>query len=107
MTTHDAPDRWSLTALLPLLWLVLTIGCSPVALTEAGKNVRTITSDPPATCEDIGTVYGRGDSEEIKNGMRNEAAEKGANYVRMETYNPMTAGGSGTAFRCPTAAANK
>lgn len=63
-------------------------------------------SDPPAECEEVGSVSASGykcfggDEACAKDSMRNDAADMGANYVRYETYNP-NSGGSGTAYRCP------
>ncbi|MCB9489995.1 MAG: DUF4156 domain-containing protein [Deltaproteobacteria bacterium] len=64
-------------------------------------------SDPPDGCEEIGQVRGEPAGmgpatpmESAKIDMRNEAAEMGANYVRMEAV--MQNGAvEGTAYKCP------
>ena len=86
-----------------VLGLALCGGGCAAGLTEAGAQVKLMKADPPSTCEEVGGVsgYAIGPSyqDALKNKLRNEAAGKGANYVRLET---LTSDGnaSGTAFRC-------
>jgi hypothetical protein len=74
------------------------------SLTEAGARVKLMKADPPPTCTEVGSVsgykVGPNYQDRLKNDLRNDAADKGANYVRLET---LTSDGnaSGTAFRCP------
>lgn len=60
--------------------------------------------DPPAGCAEAGGVsgytIGPDYQEKNKNKLRNEAATKGANYVRLE-QNDSDGNASGTAYRCP------
>ena len=96
----------TVTFLLLFAVLVTFTACA-IALTDAGKAVRVMKSDPPSNCREIGGVTGsagglQGDPKVIqnaKNDMRNNAAKMGANYVRFETasINSVT----GTAYRCP------
>ena len=85
------------------LTLAPLLGCYTVPLSEGGKRVLLMKSDPPPDCREVGSVAARGDDEEIKVGMRHAAAKKGGNYVRMEAFNPLTSTGTGTAFRCANA----
>lgn len=83
----------------------LLVGCS-TALTDSGKRVQLMKSDPPSECTEVGGVDGRSGSEDTaKNDMRNKAAELGANYVRYEsTGYPNFGWGrtvNGTAYKCP------
>ena len=67
-------------------------------------------TDPPASCEEIGGVRGLGSGwaespeENAKTEVRNNAAERGANVVRLETmtktpdYGHVTM--TGTAHKC-------
>lgn len=86
-----------------ILGLVST-GCGGGTLTEAGARVKLMKADPPQSCAEVGGVsgykVGPDYQDRLKNGLRNDAAEKGANYVRLET---LTSDGnaSGTAYRCP------
>jgi len=90
------------------LFGVLVVACSPLALTDAGKNVKLLKADPPKACFDIGPVDGtvpesdtgmsREEFSKIK--VRNNAAERRADYVRIDrVYEDGTI--AGTAFRCP------
>ena len=84
-----------------------TVACGG-SLTEAGARVKLMKADPPQACTEVGSVsgykVGPNYQERLKNDLRNDAAGKGANYVRLET---LTSDGnaSGTAFRCPDQAA--
>lgn len=79
-------------------------------LTPAGTAVKLMKSDPPAACTEIASVDGRsaelagGGHEGAKNRLRNNAGEKGANYVRIESVE--SSGNArvvytGTAYKCP------
>ena len=97
---YVAPMRdWSFAALA----LMLSFGCYTETLTEAGKAVQVMESDPPAGCREVGSVAGRGDAEQIKINLRNAAASKGGNYVRLETFDVANETTTGTAFRCADA----
>lgn len=96
-----SPMRIALRAGCLVAVLVSATGCAS-ALTAAGRNVRLMTSDPPPTCTEVGTVSGRTafDLDGAKNKMRNEAAEQSANYVRFEAVEGQYHT-TGTAYRCP------
>jgi hypothetical protein len=85
------------------------VGCAPAALTPGGAQVKLMKADPPADCEDIGSVSGQGfggDDDDAKIAMRNAAATRGANYVRLDSVKTSKSGPAqyaGTAFRCPNA----
>lgn len=92
--------------------LVLIAACA-VPLSEGGKKVRLMKADPPAECQERGSVRGQADGanstatlERAKNDMRNNAAAMGANYVRMETAQADTGEVSGTAYSCPQVTAS-
>lgn len=87
------------------LLLVMLTACGP-ALSEAGAGVKVMSADPPPNCTEIGHVSGslarRDRAERAKNEMRNRAAEKGANYVRLEGVDSAYgSSANGTAFKCP------
>jgi hypothetical protein len=81
--------------------------CGGGALTQAGANVTLNKGDPPQGCTEAGSVsgytIGPNYQEKNKNKLRNEAAEKGANFVRLE-QNDSDGNAAGTAYRCPPAA---
>lgn len=79
--------------------------CTTPALNPAATNVKIMKSDPPAGCQDLGGVDSVGEMTE-KTGaefarirIRNKAAEKGANYVRIDAATNDTL--SGTMYKCP------
>jgi hypothetical protein len=83
---------------------VTLIGCGGGALTQAGSAVTLNKSDPASGCKEVGGVsgytIGPDYQDKNKNKLRNEAAEKGANYVRLE-QNDSDGNASGTAYKCP------
>jgi hypothetical protein len=86
---------------LALICCLFLAACS-TALTVQGQKVKVIKSDPPANCKEIGVVVGsnnNGNPEYMNNDLRNNAAEKGANVVRLDTAYLTKI--SGTAFKCP------
>jgi hypothetical protein len=90
---------------ITLLALAFAVGACGASLTQAGAQVKLMKADPAPECAELGGVSGRalgGDADDtVKIKLRNEAGEKGANYVRLETLGAGT--GSGTAYRCPEA----
>lgn len=87
---------------------LLAFACSPSAATAGAKNVRIGSSDPPDTCQTVGTITAyasnTGDDDEVVRAkLRDQAAANDANYVRLDKQ-----GGtrslkeySGTAYKCP------
>jgi Domain of unknown function (DUF4156) len=98
---------------------------SPAELTPAARGVRTAKGDAPSGCEEIGPVEGKdgyaragglggarvGTYERAYVNLRNVAAERGANYVRLDAEegpHAVTKNVSsvlfvlrGVAFKCP------
>jgi len=91
-----------------ILLTLISSGCA-VALTDAGSRVQVMKSDPPAVCREKGSVSGHAGvatpsaSTWARNDLRNQAANAGANYVRLESISGR--GEQGTAYLCPTDAA--
>ena len=85
--------------------LVLSTMACGGSLSKAGAAVKVMKADPPQGCSELGAVSGRAIGpdhiERSKNGMRNEAAEKGANYVRLENLDTENGYAAGTAYKCP------
>jgi hypothetical protein len=87
---------------------LLTFECSP-ATTTAGGNVRVETADPPPSCEQLSVISASAsntgnDNASVREKLRERAAARGANYVRLDKQ-----GGSstikeytGTAYKCPS-----
>jgi hypothetical protein len=90
--------------LLSVLAFASGIGCASMfgvqkQLTEGGKKVRTIKSDAPKNCQELGPVKANGNTEYATYGLRNMTAEKGGNVVRLEAV--ANSWMSGTAYKCP------
>jgi hypothetical protein len=86
---------------------IAAIGCGTATLTPEAASVKLMKSDPPANCTEVGSVsaYRIGPSyqDKLKNALREDAAKKGGNYVRLES---LTSDGNaaGTAYKCAEAA---
>jgi hypothetical protein len=92
---------------------VLTLGCSWVPLTDAGRGVRVLEANAAADCQKVSTVdsktadrvvvFSRTDRkmrEELESLARNEAAEDGGNAI--VPLGPMENGRQSFAiYRCP------
>lgn len=90
---------------------LFVLGCG-TSLSTAGQNVRVGKAPPHANCRELGIVYGSGGGgaytstegkvESAHNELRNKAAEKGGNFVVLDTssadINGVTI--SGRAFSC-------
>jgi hypothetical protein len=105
------------TVLLAVGVLWMTTGCGATELTEAGQQVHVGKADPGAGCKELGTVYGSGGVEYVRNSetemtsaqneLRNRAGKLGATYVSMDAIG-VSGGGttiSGRAFHCEEAPA--
>lgn len=91
--------------LICLSFLFLS-ACGHQAVLPEGKNVKALRENPPANCTDLGAVEGRnanlrGETAEAIEDLKNEAAKKGANYVRVEATSAYGNSVRGTAFQCP------
>ena len=97
------PMKQAHVALALVVGLVL-VACGGGSLSQAGAQVKLMKADPPQGCTEVGGVsgytVGPDYQERNKNKLRNEAAEKRANYVRLE-QNDSDGNAAGTAYRCP------
>jgi hypothetical protein len=86
------------------LSLVLFTGACAPKLSIKGQAVKIAKAEPPQGCKDVGVVsapsYVSGLEERTYTTLKNEAAEKGGNYVRLDSVN--SAGQyTATVFKCP------
>jgi uncharacterized protein (DUF58 family) len=91
--------------LLLLVSLLGDMGCASRSVTPETKEVKVSREAPSSKCEEVGRVTGtsnvRGVTyEELLEDMRREAANKNANYVKVEQYSDMGTAVTGVAFRC-------
>lgn len=78
-------------------------GCGTTQLTDQGMNVRLMRGDPPQDCKQYVELYVEENNlAGAKNELRNEAAEQGANYVRLDAleYFRGDAIASGSSYKC-------
>ncbi len=80
------------------------LGAGSGSIGAAGTAVKVMKADPPAACtvEGSETQVG-GDTEGAKVELRNEAGEKGANYVRIDSVEHDGKAYVGTALQVPLA----
>ena len=94
----------SFQSLIILAFGGVLMACGGGALTQAGAQVQLMKGDPPPTCKEVGSVsgytIGPDYQEKNKNKLRNEAAAKNGNFVRLE-QNDSDGNAAGTAYRCP------
>ena len=94
----------SINALVFVVFGGALMACGGGVLTQAGAQVQLMKGDPPQGCKEIGGVsgytIGPDYQEKNKNKLRNEAATKNGNYVRLE-QNDSDGNAAGTAYRCP------
>jgi hypothetical protein len=105
----------SRTTLFACVLVSLATPACAVELTDAGKMVNVGKAEPQSGCKDLGTVYGTGSgggytsSEDkmrsARNDIRNNAAERGANYVSLDALGSDVSGMtlSGKAYACDEA----
>ena len=82
------------------------LSCRSHPVVPEGKNVKVSRDEASKDCKDLGRVQGsligtKPDLEKAIENMKQDAANKGANYVRMETASSYGTSVSGTAYFCP------
>lgn len=83
--------------------ILMLAGCGSLELTSGGERVKLMKQDPPIDCQQLTDLYVEEDDlAEAKTSLRNEAALKGSNYVRLDSleYFRGDAVASGSAFKC-------
>ncbi|HEY5690893.1 MAG TPA: hypothetical protein VIS49_05495 [Cyclobacteriaceae bacterium] len=83
--------------------ILVLAGCGSLKLTAEGMKVKLMRQDPPIECQQLVDLYVEEDDlAEAKTSLRNEAALKGSNYVRLDAleYFRGDAVASGSAFKC-------
>ncbi|MCC7403936.1 MAG: DUF4156 domain-containing protein [Bdellovibrionales bacterium] len=81
-------------------------GCSSQSVLPDKEDIKTSRSKPSDKCELIGKVAGNSLStkatpEQVLEDMKQDAANKGANYVMVEQYSPTGTSVTGIAYKCP------
>ena len=91
---------------VPTLMASGLVACSHESLTPQSSDVKASKENPSGDCREISKVTGstmtaHGTAEQALEDMKKDAANRGANYVRIDQYSAYGTGVTGTAFRCP------
>ena len=92
-----------------LLFIGLSLvasACSTRSVLPKADEVKMSREMPPKNCVELGPVTGRlrtekGNEEAVLADLRQEAAYKGANYVRVRQYSNYGTAVTGVAYDCP------
>jgi hypothetical protein len=90
--------------LVPILLLVA--GCASRSVTPDTNEVKLSRESPPSACQEMGRLTGTSTSrkathEDLLADLKQDAARKGANYVRVDEYSSLGTSVTGTAYTCP------
>lgn len=98
---------FKLTAMLISIASVLGISaCASRSVTPEAKEVKVDRAAPGKDCRELGTISGttssaKGTREQALEDLKQEAANKGANYVMVREYSSYGTTVTGTAYECP------
>ena len=92
--------------LLAALCLMLVSACSSRSVLSDGKEVKVSRDDADKNCKEIGKITGttrshKGTQEQALEDLKQEAANKGANYVVVKEYSAYGTSVTGIAYECP------
>ncbi|MBK7843871.1 MAG: DUF4156 domain-containing protein [Bdellovibrionales bacterium] len=85
---------------------LIGLGCSSQSVLPEKSEIKTSRTVPSSECSLIGKVTGNSLSvkatpEMVLDNMKQEAANKGANYLVVEQYSASGTSVTGQAYRCP------
>lgn len=85
---------------------LLGFGCASRSVLPDAKEVKVSRDAAPEECKEIGPINGRstsvkGTQEQALADMKQEAANKGANYVMIKQYSAYGTSVVGVAYECP------
>lgn len=85
--------------------LLLASACAQRSVLPEAKEVRVSRDEPGDNCRELGTIQGttrstKGTREEALANLKQEAANKGANYVMIKQYSAYGTGVTGIAYEC-------
>ncbi|MDZ4675962.1 MAG: hypothetical protein SGI74_00500 [Oligoflexia bacterium] len=93
-------------SLILVIAILSFVGCSSKSLTPDVREVKMSRENPDSECKELGRVSGttmtaQGTSEEALADMQDDAAKKGANFVKIGQYSGSGTGVIGVAYDCP------
>jgi hypothetical protein len=105
MSNNRTADGGSMKYLGLILLGLLVVSCSSKPIVPMGENVKVSRQAADKDCVDLGPVRGtvqgtKPNVEKAIENMKQEAANKGANYVKMETASDYGTAVRGTAYDC-------
>jgi hypothetical protein len=82
------------------------MGCSSMSVLPEKSNLKVSRDEPSKNCQLIGKLEGRaasttGTKEDALEDLKQEAANKGANYLKVEQYSAYGTSVTGLAYKCP------
>ncbi len=91
---------------LILISYIFVLGCSSQSILPEKDDVKVSRKPPSKGCTEIGPVSGRSIStkpnrEAVLEDMKQDAANKGANYVVVKQYSDNGTAVTGIAYQCP------
>ena len=86
--------------------LFVVSACASMSALPKDDNVKVSRDEPPKECALISKVEGRsqnvkGSAEEALKDLKQEAANKGANYLVVRQYSALGTSVTGEAYKCP------
>lgn len=92
--------------LFALIAGAMLAGCASRSVLPDAKEVKVSRDEADESCKELGTINGttkstKGTQEEALADMKQEAANKGANYVRIKQYSAYGTSVVGIAYECP------
>ena len=91
---------------IPAFFLLGLMGCASQSLTPDMNEVKASHDAPPSKCVEITKVTGtsasvKGTPEDALKDLKKDAANRGANYVRIDEYSSYGTAVTGVAYKCP------
>ena len=89
-----------------VIFSLLLGACSSRSVTPDTKEVKVSREDADKDCKELGKITGttlsaKGTAEEALADLKQEAANKGANYVVIKQYSANQTSVTGVAYECP------
>ncbi|HEX4924189.1 MAG TPA: DUF4156 domain-containing protein [Bdellovibrionales bacterium] len=93
-----------LTAMIAMA--LLATACASRSVTPDANEVKVSREAPSGDCQDLGRITGtsstrKATNEQLLEDLKQDAAKKGANFVKVEEYSSLGTMVTGTAYLCP------
>lgn len=84
----------------------LVSGCASQSVLPDKEDIKTSRKEPDKDCQSLGKVTGtslstKATPEQVLENMKQDAANKGANYVLVKQYSDTGTSVTGIAYKCP------